>query len=208
MSYKKGDMFFYDFPKRKTEKIEKTGVIYDEHRVVVLHKRETPHKTVLVAPITEPKNLIRSNAVPKNYVKLKKDDYPCMLTKDSYINLDHIMPIDEGELLKVSKKGVKILGTLKEVDLYQVDFKLMLTYELQDFFENEKALDNNANIQVIIDHIDINVKKEIEELMDQFDIKEEEQRNKFINALDSLIDILKEYYIKEDAEEGKYLKNK
>lgn len=206
MGYKKGDIFYYDFPERETKKIEKTRVIKEKHPVVVLHTRTTPHKTVLVAPITEPKGLIKNNKVPANYVLLKKDSYPLLLTKDSYINLDQIMAIDEAELNSVERGIMKVTGRLIEIDLYQVDFKIMLTYELQRYFENEKALDNNGYAEAIIQHIDINVKGDIEELLDKHKIESVEERESFLAIMDSLIEILRKYYVVENAVEGQYLK--
>mgnify|MGYP001583191711 CR=1 FL=1 len=206
MGYKKGDIFNYAFPERETKKIEKTRVIKDEHPVVVLHTRQTPHKTVLVAPITEPKNLIAIDKVPANYVFLKKENYPMALTKDCYINLDHIMVIDEVELENIERNGMKVKGRLIEVDLYQVDFKLMLTYELQDFFKNEKALDNNEEIKAVIQHIDINIKKDIEHLLDKHNIEKQSDREDFLSIMDDLISIIQKYYVVEDAKEGIYLK--
>lgn len=206
MGYKKGDIFYYDFPKRETKNTVKTRVIKDKHPVVVLHTRKTPYKTVLVAPITEPKTLVKNDKVPSNYVFLKKDNYPLLLTKDCYINLDHIMAIDEDELDRVKRNGMKVHGKLIEVDLYQVDFKLMLTYELQNYFKNEKALDNNAYAKAIIQHIDINIKNDIEALLDKHSIESKEERESFLSIMDSLVDILRKYYVVDNAVEGQYLK--
>lgn len=206
MGYKKGDIFFYDYPQRQTKELERSKVIEDGHRVVVLHTRETPYKTILVAPITGAEALDNRRSIPENYVKLDKSNYPFVLTKDSFINLDHIMPIDEVELRDLELRGKKITAKLKEADLYAVDFKLMLTYEMQGFFENEVALEQNQNMKTIIEHINVNVKNQIEILLDKLDVKDDEKRKEFIDTLDSLISIMNQYYVNENAQEGSYLK--
>lgn len=204
MGYKKGDIFYYSFPERETKFKDKTRVIKNEHPVVVLHTRETPNKTVLIAPITEPKNLIDKDKVPENYVLLKYDEYPFALTKDCYINLDQIMVIDEDELEVIERKGFRIVAPLNKIDLYKLDFRLMLTYEMQNYFENEKTLEKNNDINTIIQHIDINVKQDIESLLDKHKIKNLQDREEFLFVMDELINILKKYYIDDNAKEGTY----
>lgn len=126
MNYKKGQILTYKFPLRSIEELknnkivknfDKSSVIKDEHRVVILHTRTTPFKTILVAPITSAESLKLKNSIPDNYVELKAEDYPCILEHTSYINLDMTMPVDEVELNQLEKFNKKIESYLHDIEL-------------------------------------------------------------------------------------------
>jgi hypothetical protein len=170
MNYKKGQFLTYIFPTRIIEEIknnkivknlEKSGVIKSFHRVVVLHTRTTPFRTILVAPVTSSKGLKSKNDIPDNYVELKSRDYPGVLDNDSFINLDMIMPIDEYELTQLERYSKKIEAYLEVSDLYKMDYKIALTYELQDYFAVELNKEIRQEFETVIEYIDSSIKEKV-----------------------------------------------
>lgn len=194
MGYKKGEILYYKYPIRKTENINKTGVIYGNHRSIVLHHRETPFNTVLVAPITKATSLKDKNKIPSNYLKLLFEDYPCALDEDSFINLDMTMVVDELDLIKLNKSSKIISAILNPSDLYQLDYKITLTYELNKYFENELNRELVREFNDVIEYIDIDIREQIENLISN--VKDKEMVSDIFNIINSLIDTLKNTYIK------------
>lgn len=167
MSYKKGQLLTYEYPMQKTYNIRKTKTIVEFHRVVVLHQRQTPYQTVLIAPITKALSLSSTSKIPSNYIQLKQADYPFFLDVDSYINLDMISAVDSCELKELVKGASRtiITGTLTEQDLFDLDLKLVITYELDKFIEREVSAEINDEISSLIEYIDVDIKDKIKELI-------------------------------------------
>ncbi len=201
MGYKKGQLLTYTFPARETKKINKSGVIKDFHRAVVLHTRETPFKTVLIAPITSAESL-KAN-IPPNYVEIKYEDYPLFLDHDSYINLDMTLAVDESELEEFKKSGILIRGTLNPKDLYQLDYKLALTYEMTKFLKTEISKQVSHEMETVVEFIDSNLRKPVHQLLSRID--DYELVADIISLIDMIINEISNEYIKKDIKEGQYL---
>lgn len=184
MGYNKGQILFYEFPEKDSSK-----VINGFHRVVVLHSRETPYKTILVAPVTSSEGLNSKNKVPSNYVSLLVKDYPFALDHDSFINLDMTMPIDEYDLKCLEKFNKKIKAELTSIDMYQLDYKIALTYELNKYFETQISLE----LKNVVKYIDENIKVRIEDILAK--VSDEKLIEDIIGIIDDLISELKENYI-------------
>lgn len=189
MFYKKGKIVEYDFPKLN----ECSKVLYGNHRAVVLHSRETPYKTILIAPITSLEALKKSGKIPENYLELKRKDYPFAIEHDSYINLDMIISVDEKELEELERYMKKINVSLNDEDLYKLDFRIALTYELQDFFKTEKENELKEEVSNIVEYIDTTIKDKVKKIKQL--IKDEELLKLIIDIIDNdLIDVLKNTY--------------
>lgn len=191
MNYKKGKIVKYDFPKTKDD----TNVLFGEHMAVVLHSRETPYRTILLAPITSSSSLKAKNKIPDNYLELKKEDYPFALEHDSYINLDMIASVDGKQIDELERYSKKIDISLSKDDVYKLDFRIALTYELQEFFLKEKELELKQEVENIVEYIDTSIKEKVEKIKE---IAENEEVFKLIIEIidNDLIDVLKTNYLK------------
>ncbi|HEY5588013.1 MAG TPA: type II toxin-antitoxin system PemK/MazF family toxin [Candidatus Paceibacterota bacterium] len=196
MGYKKGQLLTYDFPKRKTAIIKDSKVLCEFHRVVVLHQRPTPYDVVLVAPITKASSLSTKGSIPPNYVSLKKDDYPMFLDVDSYINLDMIIPVDLNELQDFYKgtSKIKINATLNDLDLIELDYKIVITYELDKLIKKEVSESLEYEFLNVITFIDKNIKEKIRKIVSK--VNDYGLLNEIFDVLDTLINEIKENYIK------------
>lgn len=175
----------YDFPKINNN----NDVLEGEHKAVVLHSRETPYKTILIAPITSAEALKRNDKIPKNYVELKVDNYLGVLKHDSYINLDMIFPVDEVEIAELEKYSKKIYKELISEDQFELDFKLTVTYQLEKFLAKQVS----SEVENIVEHIDTNVKSKIQEALNV--IQDEEVMRVITYIIENdLIKVLKEEY--------------
>ncbi|MDK0621630.1 type II toxin-antitoxin system PemK/MazF family toxin [Clostridium perfringens] len=185
MKYKKGQIVEYDFPKINNN----NDVLEGEHKAVVLHSRETPYKTILIAPITSAEALKRNDKIPKNYVELKVENYLGVLKHDSYINLDMIFPVDEVEIAELERYSKKIYKELISEDQFELDFKLTVTYQLEKFLTKQVS----SEVENIIEHIDTNVKSKIQEALN---VIQDEEVMKVITYIieNDLIKVLKEEY--------------
>lgn len=192
MSYTKGDILFFEFIQQPTYSIEKTGVIHGSHRCVVLHSRSTPYKTILVAPITSLSSLKKGSRIPNNYVEVLQKHYPIILDYDSYINLDMIMPIDENELKTFEKSGIKVTAQLNDPDLYNLDYKLAITYEMNKFFKNEVDKTIQSEMSNIITFIDKEIREKISSIVSKVD--NIEIMNEIISVIDFLVNEMKINY--------------
>lgn len=185
MKYKKGQIVEYDFPKINNN----NDVLEGEHKAVVLHSRETPYKTILIAPITSAEALKRNDKIPKNYVELKVDNYLGILRHDSYINLDMIFPVDEVEIAELERYSKKIYKELISEDQFELDFKLTVTYQLEKFLAKQVS----SEVENIVEHIDTNVKSKIQEALNV--IQDEEVMRVITYIIENdLIKVLKEEY--------------
>lgn len=185
MKYKKGQIVEYDFPKINNN----NDVLEGEHKAVVLHSRETPYKTILIAPITSAEALKRNDKIPKNYVELKVDNYLGVLKHDSYINLDMIFPVDEIEIAELERYSKKIYKELISEDQFELDFKLTVTYQLEKFLAKQVS----SEVENIVEHIDTNVKSKIQEALNV--IQDEEVMRVITYIIENdLIKVLKEEY--------------
>lgn len=185
MKYKKGQIVEYDFPKINNN----NDVLEGEHKAVVLHSRETPYKTILIAPITSAEALKRNDKIPKNYVELKVDNYLGVLKHDSYINLDMIFPVDEVEIAELERYSKKIYKELISEDQFELDFKLTVTYQLEKFLAKQVS----SEVENIVEHIDTNVKSKIQEALNV--IQDEEVMRVITYIIENdLIKVLKEEY--------------
>lgn len=193
MPYTKGDILTYHFPKRTVKKIKKSNVITQYHRVVVLHSRETPHKTVLIAPITSASSLISDDNIPSNYVRLQKEKYPMVLDNDSFINLDMCVPVDEYELSKLERYNKRIDCCLTNIDMNTMNLKIILTYELSKFIDNRLNEQLRQEFENVITFIDENIKTRIVNLMQKVD--DTDVAKDILNIIDYLITELKDAYI-------------
>jgi len=201
VGYKKGEFLCYVFPNKETDTIEASKVIAGYHRVVVLHQRETPHYTILVAPITKAGSLNRKGKIPSNYVKIHQQDYPIALDEDSFINLDMAMPIDEDELKKLERFNKRITVTLNDIDLYDLDYKIALTYELGRYFENEVDKELEKEFANVIEYIDQDIRNKIIEILSKID--NVDAVNGVIAIIDTLIVNLKDNFIKSSKDRNK-----
>lgn len=185
MKYKKGQIVEYDFPKINNN----NDVLEGEHKAVVLHSRETPYKTILIAPITSAEALKRNDKIPKNYVELKVENYLGVLKHDSYINLDMIFPVDEVEIAELERYSKKIYKELISEDQFELDFKLTVTYQLEKFLAKQVS----SEVENIVEHIDTNVKSKIQEALNV--IQDEEVMRVITYIIENdLIKVLKEEY--------------
>ncbi|MFB9974569.1 hypothetical protein ACFFJF_11470 [Allobacillus sp. GCM10007489] len=194
MFFRKGSIITYTFPPRPTEHIDNSKVIRNYHRAVVLHKRKTPFKTVLIAPITKAISLKQRKEIPSNYVELKKENYPLVLVEDSFINLDMTMPVDEVELQNLTRGITKIDASLNEEDLNQLNYKITLTYELSNYIRHELNHELNREFNNVITLIDRVIKPEIEDIL--LTKKDKDSLIEVEKILDFLIDEIKLNYIK------------
>lgn len=125
----KGDFIFYEHKNFHNDSKVKEG----KHMYIVLHSYTHPYGTYLIAPITS-----SEGKLPNHVVKLKKEDYPECLDRDSYIDLSFITVADKKrfEPCKVKdNKGIRsiVVNTppkLKKEDLLNMDLKLLLVLEL------------------------------------------------------------------------------
>jgi hypothetical protein len=199
VNYKKGQILTYEFPPRPVEVEEiknnkvianynKSKVIRNYHRVVVLHTRTTPFRTVLIAPITSAESL--AGSIPANYVELNQIEYPFVLDKDSYVNLDMTMPVDEYELNELERFNKRIEAYLNPHDEYQLDFKIYLTYELESYFK-EGLREEFANV---VEYIDIDIREKVNNIIKK--IQDPEIAQLLMDIIDNdLIGVLKETYL-------------
>lgn len=197
MNYKKGQILTYEFPPRPIEEVRnnkvvinynKSKVIRNYHKVVVLHTRTTPFRTILIAPITSAESL--AGSIPANYVELKQTDYPFVLDKDSYVNLDMTMPVDEYELDELERFNKKIEANLNPQDQYQMDFRIYLTYELESYFQ-ESLRDELANV---VEYIDVDIREKVNNIIKK--IQDPEIVQLLMDIIDNdLIGVLKETYL-------------
>lgn len=204
MNYKKGGILTYDFPPRLIEEIEnnktiknykKSNVINDYHRVIILHTRTTPYNIILVAPITSADKLALKNKIPENYVKLNQADYPGVLDKDSFINLDMIMPVDEEELQQLERYNKKFKADLNADDLYKLDYKIALTYELQAYLATEVDKDLKQEFANIVEYIDVDIREKVTEIIRR--IQDPEICELLLEIIDNdLVGVLSSTYLK------------
>ncbi len=193
MRYCKGQILVYHFPKRTVKKLKKSNVIEEFHRVVVLHKRETPYKTVLVAPITKATSLSSKGNIPSNYVQILKSDYSAILDEDSYINLDMIMVVDFDDMDKYERYGKSVNVSLNIPDLYQLDYKLALTYELNEYFKFETEKEIQQEMENIVEYIDVDIRNKLRDIITK--ITDKDVIKDIIEVIDTLVNSIKTNYI-------------
>lgn len=159
--FKRGEILTYDFKSEKGSK-----VIDGYHRAVVLHKRETPYRTIMIAAITSSTQLKSKGKIPNNYLELSKDDYPLVLDKDCYVNLDMVATVDGDRLNYLERYGKKYNVVLNKKDLEKLDYKLALTYELQAFVKRETDEAVKSEMNNIIEYIDTDIREKVEKIME------------------------------------------
>lgn len=164
MKFKKGQIVHYEFPKG----IKNENVLFGEHDAVILFSRETPYKTILLAPITSADSLKKVGKIPKNYVELKLDDYIGILEHDSYINLDMIFPVDELAIDELEAFNKKIVKYLEPIDSQMLDYKIALTYELQKYLQEQI----NKEVETIVEYIDTEIKEKIKKALEVIEDKQ------------------------------------
>lgn len=195
MSHKKGQFVEYAFPKRPVTTIKASKVMRDPHRAVILHKRETPYKLILIAPITTASSLESQGKIPLNYVRLGKGKYPFALTEDCYICLDNITVADEVELKQLTTpSNVPIQCVLDEFDLIQLDYKMVLTHELGKYLQTEIA----NEIESVIEYIKGSLSQRKIELLERAKTEKPEVLIlEAFNYFDSLLDDVRAEFIEE-----------
>lgn len=164
MKFQKGQVVKYSFPKDRVN----DNVLFGEHNAVILFSRETPYRTILIAPITSAEGLKNSNQIPDNYVELKKDNYLGVLEHDSYINLDMIFPVDKEKVDELERCNKKITKCLEVEDLKTLDYKIALTYELQNYLHEQV----NNEVKIIAEYIDTTVREKIKQALEVIQNKE------------------------------------
>lgn len=194
MSFKRGQIVTYSFPERETDVIDKTKVINGYHRAVVLHQRETPYDTILIAAITKAEALKSKGKIPSNYVKLLKENYPFVLEEDSYINLDMIMVVDNIEIRSLERFGKFIVAVLNKGDCKDLDYKMILTYELNKYIKTIVDEEINREFESVISYIDQDIRERIEHVLRK--INNVEIIKEITEIIDMLINDLKENYSK------------
>ena len=204
MSYHKGQVLTYYFPGRTVKKLKKSNIITEYHRIVVLHQRETPFNTVIIAPITKASSLKTKSGIPSNYVELLKSDYPIVLDEDSYINLDMTMVVDLAELNKFEKHRKNITVILKEPDLYQLDYKITLTYEMNKYIKTELAIELHREFSNIIQFVDTEIRERVTNVIKK--IENIELAKEIIEIVDYLTLSIKKEYIKNNIKKNSYVK--
>lgn len=191
LSYSKGSILRYNFPEKITKNKEASKILKGSRMCVILHKRETPYNTVLIAPITRLVSLKSRQNPPINYVELKKDDYPIALTDDCYINLDMTTVVDESDLNAEIKQGVfKVTCPLKNPELYKLDLGLTKTFEMERFLNTEKAVE----IRTIVEYINHLNENSIMPILASQDENRMQKVSEMLNNLTK--DIEKEYISK------------
>ena len=188
MGYKRGQILIYTYPEN-----EASNIINGYHRVVTLHKRETPYNTILIAPITSAESLNVKDKIPSNYVKLLETDYPFVLDHDSYINLDMTISVDEEEINVLERYNKTITATLNDLDLYQLDYKITLTYELNRYLENEYSKRITLEFENVITYIDESIKSRIADII--LKSNSPDLLNDVIAVIDDLVNQLKTTYL-------------
>lgn len=164
MNFKKGQIVEYDFPKIEGN----DSVLEGRHKAVVLFSRQTPYRTILIAPITTAESLDVRGEIPNNYVELKVENYIGILEHNSYINLDMIFPVDDTSIDELERYNKKIVKYLVEDDNEKLDYKIALTYELQKYLKKQI----NHEVQTIAEYIDTNIKEQIKKALEVIDNKE------------------------------------
>lgn len=180
MKFKKGQIVKYSFPKIEGNE----NVIVGEHSAVVLFSRETPYRTILIAPITTAQALKDENKIPQNYVELDYNNYLGVLEHNSYINLDMIFPVDDKEIEVLEKYSKKIEKFLDTDDLEQLDYKIALTYELQKYLNKQV----NQEVKTIVEYIDTSIKDKIKKALEV--IENEDIMNTIMYIIEN--DLIKE----------------
>lgn len=171
-------------------KSKDSKILSGEHRVVVLHQKPSPYNIVIVAPITTAESLKKRNKIPDTYVKLDENDYLGILEHESYIMLDAIMSVDLLELENYIKSNKVINANLNDEDLFKLDAKIILKFEL-DKVVNRLV---EENVKEVISYIDDYIKIAIEKLHNI--IQDKETLNKTVDTFGSfIIDIKKQYKI-------------
>jgi alpha-amylase/alpha-mannosidase (GH57 family) len=156
---KKGSIHSFVFDSKNTKEHK---LIEGFHRIVVLHSRKTPYETWTIAPITSANALKLKNEIPENYVELKAVDYPCALDHDSYINLDMIMTLNKSDLKNLVIGEKKIKANLTPKDLKVLDFKIALSYELQNYINSQVS----QEVENIVEYIDTDVRTKVETVLE------------------------------------------
>jgi uncharacterized protein YifN (PemK superfamily) len=193
MGYKKFEILTYTYPETKVTDLEESKIIKDYHRVVVLHSRETPYRSILVAPITKASKLAARHKIPANYVPLKQEDYPGILDEDSYINLDMIRAVDSDELDRLERYGKTFHKSLEDFDQWNLDYKITLTYELGKYLKREFDTQLEEEFANVITYIDENIKTRVTELLSKIDDKS--TADSIISIIDELIESLRQQFI-------------
>lgn len=197
MNYVKGQILTYHFPQRKLSrfsKLSKSNVIEKYHRVVVLHSRGTPYNTVLVAPVTKATGKVSNNSLPSNYVEMGKIHYAEVLEFNSYINLDMCMPVDENELKKYKKYNKSVDCHLKDFDMEQLDYKLVLTYELSKYIKTNLESELNKEFEMVVELIDNDIKNRIISILEK--IEDIEIKKEVLDVINYLLSEIRTTYLK------------
>lgn len=194
LGYHKGEILTYHFPARTLKKLSKSNIIVEYHRVVILHQRQTPYNTVIIAPITKASSLKEQSGIPSNYVELTKNDYPFVLDDDSYINLDMTMVVDFQELSKLERYCKPITACLLEHDLYQLDYKIALTYEMSKYIKNTIAEELHREFESVVEFIDSEIRQKINSILSK--TNDIEMAKEIIDVIDYLTNSIRKEYLK------------
>jgi len=188
--YKKGQILNVDLQKIDCD----TKALYGEHRVVVLHHKPSPYNVTLVAPVTTASSLQERGNIPNTYVPLLRHNYPMLLHHDSYVCLDAVVAIDSDKLNQYSKGSFKIDATLSDDDMLDLDMKLVLKFELDNYLD----ICVKENIKEVVLYIDDCIKESVSKLHKI--IKEEEVLVLTIDVFKEFMSEIKETYkIKENV---------
>lgn len=194
--FDKGRILKFDFGKISYD--DKSRVIKEKRPVVVLHSRQTPYKTVTIAPITKSESLKERGQIPLNYVPLKTDDYAMAITVDSFINLDMVATVDEENLEHFELIHTEVAIKLTPNDLKELDYNLAATYELQGFVKEIVSEELASEMEDIIEYIDDEIREKVETIKS---LLEDETTKRLLTDLleHDLLETLNKNYLKERA---------
>lgn len=135
--------------------------------------------------------------VPSNYVNIFKENYSFVLEEDSYINLDMIMVVDNIEIESFHRFGKSIVSVLNEGDCKDLDYKMVLTYELNKYIKTIVDEEINREFRNVVFYIDQDIRERIEHALRK--INNVEIIKEITEIIDMLINDLKEnYFLKGD----------
>lgn len=135
-SFKKGEVYFVDFPPEPPLGSESSKLLQGAHRAVVLMDSTFPRKTVVVAPITScvaedgtAKERISTDVV-LSYTKYSQagEPYNSIIKADSFIMTNQIRSISRNYL-------ERHVGKLLPEDMLKLQFQITRVLDLSDVIE-------------------------------------------------------------------------
>jgi mRNA-degrading endonuclease toxin of MazEF toxin-antitoxin module len=135
-SFKKGEVYFVNFPPEPEKGSESSKLLQGPHRGVVLFDSTFPRKTVIVVPISsyvnsrgEKKPMIHTDVILliEKYQQARKP-YQGIIKVDSFMMTNQIRSISRNYL-------ERYVGVILPEDMLKLQFQLIRTLDLTDAIE-------------------------------------------------------------------------